>query len=229
MFRLLCAPAALVLASSLHAAPLTENFNSLADMLSRGWLVVNNSTPDPGNTSWFQGNPGVFAAQSGASDSYAAANFLAAPLGGQASVWLISPLFAWLPGGTISFYTRTVSQPFFNDTLEVRTNFLTGDANAGSTPTSVGNFSLSGVIGGANPYPTDWTQVSLTNGSGGVLTGRIGFRYVIPDTSSAGEYIGLDTLTSTGAETGIPEPGSLMLLGGALLAMAAGRHLRRGC
>ncbi|MEO8344117.1 MAG: choice-of-anchor J domain-containing protein, partial [Betaproteobacteria bacterium] len=46
-----------------------------------GWATINNSTPI-GITDWFQGNTGVFDAQSGAADSYIAANFLAAANGG---------------------------------------------------------------------------------------------------------------------------------------------------
>src|SRR6478609_2463871 len=55
---------------------LSEGFNNVASLGAAGWVFTNASTPV--GQSWFQGNSGIFAAQSGAATSYAAANFLSA-------------------------------------------------------------------------------------------------------------------------------------------------------
>jgi hypothetical protein len=52
-----------------------ENFNDVTTLPGDGWVEINHSTV-PGTTGWFQGNGAVFPAQSGASTSYIAANFL---------------------------------------------------------------------------------------------------------------------------------------------------------
>ena len=89
------------------AGTLSENFDNVASLSSRGWTIANNSSP-AGTTDWFQGNSGLFAAFNGAPDSYAAANFLATDsAGGQISDWLITPYFVFGPTTSISFYTRT--------------------------------------------------------------------------------------------------------------------------
>src|SRR5262245_1198023 len=88
------AVAALVL-GALHvaAAParahviLFENFDDVTALA--GWTAVNNSAPG-GVTGWFQGNDAIFPSESGAPDSYIAANFLNAG-SGAISNWLIMP------------------------------------------------------------------------------------------------------------------------------------------
>ena len=52
-----------------------ENFDDIATLPGDGWVEINHSTV-PGPTGWFQGNGDIFPAQSGASTSYIAANFL---------------------------------------------------------------------------------------------------------------------------------------------------------
>src|SRR6185295_8119199 len=60
-------------ASGAHAA-FTENFDDISTLAAAGWVLTNDSAP-PGEP-WFQGNDGVFASESGAADSYIAANYL---------------------------------------------------------------------------------------------------------------------------------------------------------
>src|SRR5262245_39083807 len=87
----LVAAGLLVAASDASATTvLFGNFDNVASLVPNGWAIVNNSAP-AGTTDWFQGNPGVFNAQSGAANSYVAANFEAAGFGGNISDWLISP------------------------------------------------------------------------------------------------------------------------------------------
>lgn len=204
------------------APVLTEGFDDIMSLPIAGWFQINNSSP-VGDTDWFQGDTGTFSSHSGAADSYIAANFLnAAQGGGNISNWLITPLVTLVNGDTISFYTRANGS--FEDSLEVRLS--NGSTDVGSTDTSVGDFStlLTPVI---NPllngsYPTTWTLVSYTiAGTPTPLTQRVAFRYVVPDTTVNGDYIGIDSLIIDA--TTIPEPGTALLLGFGLVCLAAFR------
>lgn len=204
---------------------LTEGFDDITTLAAAGWTFVNNSSP-VGTTGYFQGNEGIFGSQSGAANSYIAANFNNAGFGGNISNWLISPTFNLFDGETLSFFTRTDLAPFA-DRLEIRFSTNGDSANVGTTADSVGDFT--NLITTINPaldplgYPSDWTQFNAVFSgiaSGGVM-GRFAFRYTVPDTSINGNYIGIDTLTLT-----VPEPSSIALFGFALalLAYAARRR-----
>ncbi|MET0858200.1 MAG: choice-of-anchor J domain-containing protein, partial [Telluria sp.] len=106
-----------VLAQASGTVVLKENFNNVGALTN--WVQVNNSNPV--GQPWFQGNPGVFAAQYGPADSYIGANYLsAASSSGSIDTWLITPELM-LGGATrLSFYTRSDTVPGFNDMLEVR-------------------------------------------------------------------------------------------------------------
>jgi hypothetical protein len=198
---------------------LTEGFDDITTLTAAGWSFVNNSSP-LGTTGYFQGNSGVFGAQSGADNSYIAANFNNAEFGGTISSWLISPTMNLFDGETLSFFTRT-DMAAVADRLEIRLS-LNGDSmDVGSTIDSVGDFTtlLSTINAGLDPlgYPSDWTMFKatfsgITPGVG--MMGRFAFRYTVPDTSINGNYIGLDTLTLT-----VPEPSSIALFGLALAGL----------
>jgi hypothetical protein len=187
---------------------LNEGFDNVGGL--SGWVQVNNSVP-PGS-GWFQGS--LFPAQSGAADSYAAANFLGAANGsGNVDNWLITPTLNLSGNTVLSFFTRADDTPGFNDVLEVRYS-----SGSGTDPT--GFTTLLATIGGDAGYPSDWTQFSAAldvNGSG-----RFAFRYVGPaDTLN---YVGLDTVSVV---TAVPEPSSwLMLALGAGLLPLLGRTSR---
>jgi hypothetical protein len=196
----LCASAAcavaLLASAAAHAADtvvLKENFNSGP----ANWVLLNNSNP-PG-LAWFQGNPGVFAAQQGPADSYFGANYLSAAFGtGTVDNWLITPELA-LGGAThLSFFTRSNTQPGFNDMLEVR--FSSGPG----TDTS-GFSTLLTTIGGPSAYPGSWQQFTADLTLSG--TGRFAFRY-LGDAANA-NYIGIDTVSVTA----VPEPAAWIMLG----------------
>ncbi len=201
--------AALVLAAVFPAATLAatpvlvldEGFTDIATL--PGWVLLNQSIP-PG-VSWSQGNPGVFAAQSGPASSYAAANFLGAQNGiGTLDNWLITPQLSLLGPTTLSFFTRSAATPGFNDTLEIR--FSAGGAAPGDFTT------LLQTLGGRVAYPVDWAQYSANIDWEG--TGRFAFRYI--GNANAANFIGLDTVSVTT----VPEPSEylMMLSGLALLA-----------
>lgn len=206
---------------------ISENFNSVASLAGSGWAIVNNSSAG-GSTSWFQGNTGIFDAQSGAADSYIAANFLAAGAGGNISDWLILPEINLSGGVTLTFYTRTEADSVFPDRLEVRLSANGASTDVGTTDNSVGDFST--LLLTLNPalalggYPEDWTAytVSLNGDSFAPGTqGRLAFRYNVTDTNTNADYIGID---SVNVKT--PEPASLALLTFGLAAIGV-RKLRR--
>lgn len=162
-----------------------------------GWIFTNNSAP-AGNP-WFQGNAGIFEAQSGAANSYAAASFLGSEGGfGVVDNWLISPVLSLTGITNLSFWTRHEELAGFNDVLEVR--FASGSSGATSAFTT-----LLGTIGGAAGYPADWTQWSGNLDVEG--QGRFAFRYVgAADTLN---YVGLDTVRVV---TAVPEPSLYAML-----------------
>jgi hypothetical protein len=174
---------------------LNEGFDNVAGL--SGWAQVNHSVP--AGSGWFQGNPALFAAQSGAADAYAAANFLGAANGsGSVDNWLITPVLDLSGTTVLSFYTRHDAQPGFNDLLEVR--------YAAGTGTDMADFTtLLATIGGTAGYPTDWQQFTATVTNSG--NGRFAFRYLGPaDTLN---YVGLDTVSVV---TAVPEPAHWMML-----------------
>ena len=186
---------------------LNEGFGNVAGLT--GWSQVNNSNPE--GTGWFQGNAGIFGAQSGAANAYAAANYLGAANGlGVVDNWLITPVLA-LSGPTgLSFWTRHEDVPGFDDVLEVRFASGSGTGTTGFT-------TLLGTIGGAAGYPADWTEWSTSLSVEG--EGRFAFRYVgYADTLN---YIGLDTVRVV---TAVPEPSLYVMLA---LGLGALTFMRR--
>src|SRR6266571_5636881 len=210
----LLAAAALALAASCPAAAqgiiIVENFNHAGTL--PGWVQTNNSV-QPGQP-WFQGNPGVFAAQAGAPDAYIAANYLGALDGaGIVDNWLITPVLTLAGPTELSFYTRSAGAAGFSDTMEVR--FSSG---AGSATSGFGT--LLATIGGAQAYPSRWQQFTTSLSVSG--SGRFAFRYT--GNADTANYIGLDTVRVSA----VPEPTAWLLLGLGLGVVALARARRRG-
>lgn len=205
-FNRFLAAAALVASTSSFAGLLDEGFNDISTLAGKGWVQNNLSTP-VGTTSWFQGNPGVFSAASGDTNSYIGANFDNAAFGGSISNWLISPSLNFSGPVTLNFALRLLGDTFL-DTVEVYYNAL--------GTTNIGDFTLLDTF--SSTSDTGWTQESFSIGGAGSNTGRFAFRYAVADTSVDGNYIGIDSVSV------VPEPISLALVALALTGLAVTRR-----
>ena len=217
--------AVFLLASRAKAGPiLHEGFDDIGTLAGDGWVQTNNSSPI-GTTGWFQGNPGIFEAYSGADTSYIAANYLNADAGGAISNWLISPVVELSSSSVLSFWTRStdLAGEDYHDSLEVRVS-KKDSTDVGSSFDSVGDFST--LLLTINPafaagtYKNEWTLYTLSLadfGFGGAIDGRFAFRYIIDDTTAHGDYIGID---SAALETVVPEPGGLLVTAIGLMTLA---------
>ncbi len=168
------------------------------------WVTQNNSQPN-GTTSWFQGNPAVFPANSGATNSYLGVNFNSTTGTNTISNWAFPPSVLMKNGDKFSFYTRTTTGQF-PDRLQVRLNTTNTGTNVGATNTSVGDYST--LLLDINPtytatgYPTAWTQFTITMSGlpAAGVSGRLAFRYFVESGGPAGansDYIGIDDVVYT--------------------------------
>jgi len=199
------------------AAPtlLSEGFDDISTLSASGWSLVNLSAP-AGTTDWFQGNPGVFGAASGAPDSYIGANFENAAEGGVISNWLITPQLTLGSGMQLQFMVRAAGDDW-SDTIEVRWSAKGASTDVGSTAASVGDFTQLLYTFDSHGADAGWLAKSVALPSG---SGRIAFRYTIADTWLAGNYVGIDTVAV------VPEPASaaFMVLGLGAIGLAARRR-----
>lgn len=184
---------------------LTEGFEVVPPP---GWVLDNNSTPN-GTTGWFQGNPAVFPAQAGPTNSYIGANFNNTTGTNTISNFLITPVLNIRNGAQFTFFTRTTPASPFPDRLIVRLSTAGASVNTGTTNTSVGDFTT--VLQDINPtltpggYPEDWTAFTITlSGIAAPTTGRIAFHYFVEMGGPTGDnsnFVGIDSFTYNAAAT----------------------------
>ena len=194
---------AVVGASASAAVVLDEGFESVASL---GWTQTNSGAPGAG---WFQGESAVsFPAAAGSDDSFLAANF--ADTATSISDWIFTPVLSLETKSTIAFKVRALGSIGFLDTVEVY--FSSSGAS-----TALGDFSLVGSY--SSTTDQGWVDQSYELFTG-YTTGRFAFRYVVADTATAGDYLGIDSLTIST----VPAPASLALVGLALAGVAATRR-----
>lgn len=190
---------------------LEEKFDDISTLAGNGWILANRSTPVGPNAAWFQGEPNAFAAHSGAPNAYIASNFVSAAPGGNVSNWLILPQLTIGPNSVLTFYTRTDDSGFPGDQLSVRA------AVAGNR--SFTTLETIGTPTGAD-YPMGWTKYTVNLGSFTPGAVNIALVYSVTDTSSYGNYIGIDDVRVANVTSAVPEPGAWMTLSLVLTGVA---------
>jgi hypothetical protein len=145
-----------------------------------------------------------FSANSLPADSYIAANYNSVAGAATISNWLITPMLNLNNGDVITFYTRGTGS-VYADNLQVRLSTNGSSTNVGASNISVGDFS--NLLLEINPtltaalYPIIWTQYTITiSGLASPTTGRIAFRYYVPNggpTGTNSDLIGIDDFVYT--------------------------------
>lgn len=195
---------------SAHATPLlSEGFEDVAALTGQGWQMLNASAP-PGDTNWFQGDPGVFAAAGGPAASYIAANFTGAAYGGVLDNWLLTPLLPLVNGASLTFSLRLLGEGL-TDRIDV---FYAVD----------GVYTLLAAY--VSELDTGWLQHTLlVQELAAPASGRFAFRYSAEDTSLAANYVGIDEVNVNL----VPEPAtSLLVMLGLVLLRRRKRRPPRG-
>ena len=201
---LIVAACLLLRAGAAHAQAFTEGFDNITTLPAAGWFLQNNSQPI-GLTNWFQGNPAVFPAQTGATNAYIGANFNNGSGTATISNWLLTPPALLVNGATLNFWTRKIASTF-PDRLQVRMSTAGNGTNVGTLATDVGTFTT--LLLDINPtyqpdpaYPIVWTQFNVTvTGVATPTLGRLAFRYFVENGGPNGlnsDYIGIDTVVFT--------------------------------
>src|SRR5438067_3018694 len=204
---------ALIASAAAHAAIVfSEDFDNFPGLTASGWNFRNNSV-SPGNPWFADSHPPV----PGLSDASVSVDFSSttvnAPTGGNISNWMLTPVLTFNNGYVFSFYTSSLGDP--PDRLEIRLSTNGASTNAGSTDSSVGDFTT--LLLSINPnldpggYPTDWTKFSITlSGLSGLTSGRFAFRYFVTDGGIGGNNsnsIGVDLVQLSDT----PEPATVWL------------------
>jgi hypothetical protein len=198
---------------------LNEGFDGAG--LPAGWTMANFST-NPAAEAWFRpiSPADTFAAQAGAPDSYIATSvFVGAtdadgnPMGA-IDAMLATPVVSMSDATVLSFSTRTVANNAFGESLRI------GAIVAGSF-VELMTLNPSVTVGA---YPESWTTFTVTlPAQGDGVSGRFFFEYVVPDAASAGNFVGLDSVSVSA----VPEAGSgLLMLAGGLTLLAWQRRRR---
>jgi hypothetical protein len=207
MKTLLCVACVCLLSfGSTFSQAINEGFSNVAGLTAAGWNQQNLSTPIGSNPNWVQGDPVnmPFSANSLPADSYIAANYNSVAGAATISNWLISPMLNLSNGDVITFYTRGTGSSYA-DNLQVRLSTNGSSTNVGASNISVGDFS--NLLLEINPtltaalYPPIWTQYTITiSGLAAPTTGRIAFRYYVPNGGPTGlnsDLIGIDDFVYT--------------------------------
>lgn len=203
----------LFLSGNMFSQAINENFQDVPALFTSGWAQQNLSTPVGTVPTWFQGDDGVFIANSAPDTSYIGVNYNSVTGANTISNWLFAPNRTFNNGDIITFYTRTATGSTWADNLQVRLSTAGSSVNAGTTNVSVGDFTtllleINPTLVAAN-YPQTWTQYTITlSGLSGPTSGRIAFRYFVTNGGPNGansNYIGVDNFVYTPAGSSAPD------------------------
>jgi hypothetical protein len=195
--------------SAQAAVVVNEGFDRVSTLAASGWTLTNASTPANG-PGLLQGNPAVFTAQSGESNSFLNAGFESSLPGGAINDWIVTPEFSALYGATVTFWLR-------GEVLENYIDTITYGFNDGST--TLGSFIQSQVMTATDT----WTQITATIAAG---TANTHFAINYAGAYDAINYIGIDSMiiNVNDASGDVPEPASLAILAAGLIGMGAARR-----
>jgi len=188
-----------------------ENFDNVNTLTGKGWVLNNASTPG-GMTGWFEGDQQQFSSFDGAPNSYIAANYSNAPVGGIINNWLITPEFSLAEGVVVSFWLRAAEAAGFKD--EVAFGF------------SDGSSALSSFVNMSAPITVSsdgWARYEARIEKGAVA-GNARFAVQYTGSYDSSNYVGLDNF----AISEIPEPSSMLMLGAGVMGLVAARRRKRG-
>lgn len=198
-----------------------EEFDTLANAVNRGWVIINNSRP-LGTGSWAQGNfvfangklngfPAASYRYSG--NDYVYCGFNSGSGSATLSAWMIGPSTEIKNGDELIFSTRTIEAPAnFPDRLQVRLNATDDGIDVGNAPlqdgnaaTNVGKFQT--LLLDINPelkssglgsFPAVWTRHKITFANlDGAVKRRIAFRYFVTNGGPSGinsSGVGIDSV-----------------------------------
>lgn len=206
--------AALVMSGMMASAQagflVKEGFEDVNTLAGKGWVMNNASTP-PGSIGWFQGDESQFRALNGSPNSYIAANFNSAEMGGSLDNWLITPEFSLDEGVIVSFWMRAAAADGYSD--QVSFGFSDGSTDLSAF-----------VMMAPTTVSTDgWVHYQARIEKGAV-SGNARFAVQYTGEADLSNYIGLDRF----AVSEIPEPSSMLILGAGVMGLVAARRRKRG-
>jgi hypothetical protein len=208
---------ALALAGAVASAQavvlLNEGFDNISTLAGSGWVMNNASTP-VGSTGWYQGDDTIFGAQSGAAESYIAANYNNSVTDGTINNWLITPTFSTEFASTMTFWIRGGNDDGFSDNFMVRLSQGGSNLIDFTLTTQLIEASKDGWVG--------WQVGYGAQGAGKI--GRFAFLYTGDQNTS--NYLGVDSVTITN-NTDVPEPSIWVMLGTGLLGLFALRRRQK--
>ena len=194
--------------SSGGATSINESFNTASgSTMPAGWASRNLSNPIGSNTAgWNQFTLVPWAPNT--APNHVGANFNSTGANGTISAWLFAPNVTLNNGNVLTFYTRTSDPAVYPDRLEVRMSTSGASIDAGTSSTSVGDFTT--LLLSVNPtltttgYPSTFTQFTATLSGLPVagVSGRIAFRYFVTNAGSSGansDIISIDDVVLTGS------------------------------